>query len=177
MQVESSTDDSLSRLMRRISGVVFCGTPHRGSSKAAWASTLSKLMAAALIDANTEILNDLDAGSQILDMIQDDFLRTIEFSPSLRVHSFIEGKAMTGIRGLNDKVCDFAQLRRCYKPPENYVSKLHGHISVELHAIYTDRTSDTFRWWMTSRESLAGPKEAGLKPLMQIIAIWSKRRA
>jgi hypothetical protein len=104
--MESSKDDSLSSLMRRISGIVFCGTPHRGSSKAEWGATLSKLRAALLIDATTEILHDLDTGSQILDMIQDDFLRTMEFSPSLRVHSFLEGKAMTGIKGLNDKVRD-----------------------------------------------------------------------
>lgn len=103
--MDSSRDKSLTQLLGRVSAVVFCGCPHRGSNAAAWAAMLSKLVAVAFIDSTTRLLSDLDIDSQILDMIQDNFLRTLDSSNSMRIHSFLEGRAMTGIKGLDGKVC------------------------------------------------------------------------
>ncbi|PVH97016.1 hypothetical protein DM02DRAFT_96194 [Periconia macrospinosa] len=103
-EMESSRDDKLIRLLQRVFAVVFCGCPHRGSNAAAWGTLVSRLAAVALVDSTTQLLTDLKIDSQILDMIQDNFLRTLQYCPSLRVHSFLEGRALTGIKGFDGKV-------------------------------------------------------------------------
>lgn len=92
--MESSLDASYHDLVRRVSAIVFCGCPHRG-------------MVVALADSNSKLLSDLEVDSEILDIIQDDFLKTLRRTLSkskFRVYSFLEGRPMTGIKGLNRKV-------------------------------------------------------------------------
>ena len=75
---------------------------------AGWGGLASKLIAVTLADSNSKLLSDLEIDSEILDLIQDDFLKTLHrtlTSPAFRVHSFLEGRAMTGIKGLNSRVC------------------------------------------------------------------------
>lgn len=95
--------------------MVFCGCPHRGSNAAAWGAMLSKLVAVAFVDSTTRLLSDLDIDSQILDMIQDEFLRTLEYSDSMKIHSFLEGRALTGIKGLDGKVGRTKSIQRPLK--------------------------------------------------------------
>jgi hypothetical protein len=102
--MESSKDESLLKVLSRVFSVVFCGCPHRGADAAAWGTLLSRLTSVALAAPTAQLLSDLEIDSQILDMIQDNFLRTLQYHPSIRVHSFLEGKGMTGIKGLDGKV-------------------------------------------------------------------------
>ncbi|KAI0407382.1 hypothetical protein F4802DRAFT_605555 [Xylaria palmicola] len=91
------------RFLRRIRAVVFCGTPHRGSNLATWSKLATNLVNLAFVDVNSTLLSDLQVDSQVLDLIQDDFLNIVHQMP-LRIHSFQEGRPLTGVRGLHDKV-------------------------------------------------------------------------
>lgn len=108
--MESSFDNGYVRLFRRVSAVVFCGCPHRGSDTASWGLLASNLVAVAMTDANSKLLSELEVDSEILDLIQDAFLITLRKAHSdpsnstIRIHSFLEGKPVTGVRGLNRKV-------------------------------------------------------------------------
>jgi hypothetical protein len=102
--MEASRDKSLLNLLNRVFSVVFCGCPHRGADAAAWGSLLSRLTTVALAAPTAQLLSDLEIDSQILDMVNDNFLRTLQYHPSLQIHSFLEGKGMTGIKGLDGKV-------------------------------------------------------------------------
>jgi hypothetical protein len=63
------------------------------------------LIAVALADSNSKLLSDLEVDSDILDLIHDDFLKTLSRAPfPIRIHSFQESRPVTGIRGLNSKV-------------------------------------------------------------------------
>lgn len=86
--------------LSRIHAVVFCGTPHRGSS---WAKLASQLVAVAIMDVNPRLLRNLEVDAEILNLIQRDFLSLVDEFP-ITVHSFLEGRAMTGVRGFNSKV-------------------------------------------------------------------------
>ncbi|KAI1738026.1 Alpha/Beta hydrolase protein [Xylaria scruposa] len=101
--MQSSIDSRYQQFSRRISAVVFCGTPHRGSDAAALGKLASNLLALALVDSNSRLLSDMRVDSRTLESIQTDFLRALYRTP-LRIHSFQEGRALTGVRGLNDKV-------------------------------------------------------------------------
>ncbi|KAK4108082.1 hypothetical protein N656DRAFT_452244 [Canariomyces notabilis] len=105
--MESSLDDRFRQSLRRISAVVFCGCHHRGSDAASWGLLASKLIALALADSNSKLLSDLEVDSAILDLIHDDFLKTLSRAPSpIRIHSFQESRPLTGIKGLNSKIVD-----------------------------------------------------------------------
>ncbi|CAK7240810.1 MAG: hypothetical protein STHCBS139747_002258 [Sporothrix thermara] len=54
--------------------IVFLGTPHRGSSAATLATTLSKLAAFALVDSNSRVAQKLNLKSEVLEMIHNDFI-------------------------------------------------------------------------------------------------------
>lgn len=79
-------------------GVLFCGTPHRGANAAAWGRLASNIVAAALQSPNDRILSGLEVDSEILDLIQEDFLRVLHDS-KIRIHSFQEGRGLSGILG------------------------------------------------------------------------------
>lgn len=89
----------------RIGGVVFCGTPHRGSDAAGWGVLASRMVTMAFMDSNAKLLSDLRTDSEALDIIQEEFLEILCLSPtSIRVHSFQEGRALSGVKGFDDKV-------------------------------------------------------------------------
>ncbi|KAI0479955.1 hypothetical protein F4859DRAFT_454711 [Xylaria cf. heliscus] len=104
-KMQSSIDDRYQQLSRRIRAVVFCGSPHRGSDAAAWGKLATNLCAMALMDTNSRLLSDLQVDSRILRLVQDDFLKALHRAP-LRIHSFQEGRALTGVKGLDSKVVD-----------------------------------------------------------------------
>lgn len=101
--MQSSINDRYKHFSRRIRAIVFCGSPHRGADAAAWGKLASNLFAMALMDANSKLLSDLQVDSRILSLIQDNFLKALYREP-LRIHSFREGKAISGVKGLNEKV-------------------------------------------------------------------------
>ncbi|KAM7206514.1 hypothetical protein V8F20_002640 [Naviculisporaceae sp. PSN 640] len=85
--------------------VVFLGTPHRGSSFAAWGKIASDLARFARQDSNRGLLETLEVNSKILDDIQTRFEK-IAMDLPIRIHSFQEGRGMSGIIGLHNKIVD-----------------------------------------------------------------------
>jgi hypothetical protein len=90
-------------LLSRVQAIVFCGTPHRGSSATAWGHLVSNIVTMALQSSNDRLLSELEVDSQILDLIQDDFLRVLQ-GADISVHSFQESRGLSGIKGFSGKV-------------------------------------------------------------------------
>lgn len=84
--------------------IIFLGTPHRGSAYAGWGQIASNLARLALQDSNKKILKALEVNSEVLDNIHEEF-KTIVFSGGITVHSFQEARGISGMKGLNEKVC------------------------------------------------------------------------
>lgn len=68
-------------------GVVFAGTPHRGSDKARWAKVATNLAKLILKDNSSAQVTALCRGSETLERLQTDFARV---SGSLRIYTFCE---------------------------------------------------------------------------------------
>lgn len=91
------------RASKRTRFIIFLGTPHRGSAAVGWGQIASNLAALALQDTNNKILKTLKVNAEVLDNIHREF-KTIVYRLNIKIHSFQEAKAMTGIKGLNGKV-------------------------------------------------------------------------
>ncbi|KAI1170462.1 hypothetical protein F4777DRAFT_583864 [Nemania sp. FL0916] len=85
--------------------IVFLGTPHRGSGHAEWGKIASNLAALALQDTNKSILRGLEVNSEVLENIQGEFLNIAD-SARIKVHSFREARALTGVKGVNGKIVE-----------------------------------------------------------------------
>ena len=90
-------------------GIIFFGTPHRGSRHASWGRLLSTIAQAAQMDTNDGILIDLDpeSGSSKLEELIldfDDVLNDNQRAKELRVFSFQEEEGMAGVKLLGSKV-------------------------------------------------------------------------
>lgn len=68
-------------------GIVFLGTPHRGSNKAKWASIATNFAAAVLKDHNDKVIEALCRGAETLERVQTGFSRILI---SLPVYTFFE---------------------------------------------------------------------------------------
>jgi len=68
-------------------GVVFAGTPHRGSDKARWLKVATNLATFVLKDNSSSQVTALCRGSETLERLQTDFARV---SGSLRIYTFCE---------------------------------------------------------------------------------------
>lgn len=74
-------------------GIVFLGTPHRGSNAASYGRTAYLLTKAfAFQSANTKLLTALEKNSETLDRISTAFFQTLEAYQNLRIASFAEEK-------------------------------------------------------------------------------------
>ena len=97
-------------------GIIFLGTPHKGSSKAKWSEQARKFLAY-FKTTNPEILKDLDEKSEKLAKIGDAFpnlltTRGKEASTRIEVVCFYEGQPM-GLLGKvrNDLTSRFVLLK------------------------------------------------------------------
>jgi hypothetical protein len=68
-------------------GVVFAGTPHRGSEKTKWAHFATSFATVILKDHNDKLVDALKTGSEVLERLQLDFARLMS---SLKIYSFFE---------------------------------------------------------------------------------------
>jgi hypothetical protein len=82
--------------------VVFLGTPHRGSQISGWGEIFANVGRLAGIDIDRRLLRSLALGSDVLDIIQENFMKMLH-AQDFKVHTFKEGQAISGIRGLNQK--------------------------------------------------------------------------
>jgi hypothetical protein len=77
-------------------GIIFFGTPHRGSGADSLAKSVA-LVVQAVQDVN---IANVDRESQILDQIRDRFCRILD-RRTIRVFSFVEGLAMLDGKRVN----------------------------------------------------------------------------
>ena len=83
-------------------GIIFFGTPHRGSNDAQWGLLLSTIVSAAF-DTNKTILRTLDPDDERLDKLARDFQDILD-SGKLRIGSLLESAGKTGLPVFNGKV-------------------------------------------------------------------------
>jgi hypothetical protein len=83
--------------------VVFLGTPHRGSSLAAWGETVSNMAKLTLKDSNRYIIETLYVNYEVLDNTQEEFQRTV-LENGIKIHSFQEARGISGVKGRSGKV-------------------------------------------------------------------------
>lgn len=105
--MDSGLDAFYRRMLSRVSGLVFCGCPHRGSNVLSWSKLKLSFISASVSDSRAKLLSDLKVDPDVLELIQDDFLKTLRRSlthPAFRIHSFQEARAVTGMVGMNDRV-------------------------------------------------------------------------
>ncbi|KAI0909375.1 hypothetical protein F4823DRAFT_562928 [Ustulina deusta] len=102
-QSAHSSDVELSRVLQMTHGVIFLGTPHRGSSAATYgrvAFWLTKIFA--LQNANTNLISSLERDSDMLDRISTAFIETLAKAECLKLWSFAEEKQIRwGIIGMH----------------------------------------------------------------------------
>lgn len=84
-------------------GVIFLGTPHRGSPWAPWAKLASNLAKLALQAPSTTLLQSLQVDSPVLQIIADEFSKMVR-SDEIKVYSFREERGMSGLYGFDAKV-------------------------------------------------------------------------
>lgn len=86
-------DERRRRVVESTQGIIFLGTPHKGSSVASYgkiAFQLAKIFA--FQSANTKLLQALEKNSETLDRITTAFYETLSKHRSLRIVSFFEEK-------------------------------------------------------------------------------------
>lgn len=75
-----------------VRGILFLGTPHRGSRSASIGKMAYQITKAAARRPNEKLLQALEKNSDILDQINNSFLQTLEEHQSLGISSFREEK-------------------------------------------------------------------------------------
>ena len=77
-------------------GVVFLGTPHRGSPQAGLGILAANVCRATLQDTNTSILRSLEQDPEVLDRIREAFERMVT-REEVKVYSFVEELPTVGV--------------------------------------------------------------------------------
>ena len=77
-------------------GVVFLGTPHRGSPQAGLGILAANVCRAMLRDTNTSILRSLEQESEVLERIREAFERMMTHE-RVKAYSFVEELPTVGV--------------------------------------------------------------------------------
>ncbi|KAK4163332.1 Alpha/Beta hydrolase protein [Cladorrhinum sp. PSN259] len=85
--------------------VIFLGTPHRGSKSAGWGTTVANLSKLLLQDVNDKILRNLEVHGEMLEKIDGEFKFLVQ-KYNFRIHSFQEGRGISGVRGFHGKIVE-----------------------------------------------------------------------
>lgn len=98
--------------MSNTSGIIFLGTPHRGSNAASYGRMVYLLAKAfAFQSANTKLLTALEKNSETLDRISTEFFQTLETYKNLRIASFAEERQVRlGMFGMQIVKADSAKI-------------------------------------------------------------------
>ena len=72
-----------------------------------WGQIAANLVRLTVQDANKKILETLEVNSEVLDNIHENF-KNLVFKGGMKIYSFQEAKGITGIKGLDGKVCSLA---------------------------------------------------------------------
>lgn len=87
-------------------GIIFLGTPHRGSDWAAWGGLAQRVASAALFDTNGKTLKDLKPDGKALFQLSENFGRLIA-RRTIKIYTFEEALGFKGIKGLNGRASEF----------------------------------------------------------------------
>ncbi|KAL9025121.1 MAG: hypothetical protein Q9196_006007 [Gyalolechia fulgens] len=127
---------------RRIKLIIFLGTPHRGSSWTGWGKIASNLARVALQDSHKKIIETLEVDSEVLENIHDEFVQVVS-EYDIRIHSFQEGRAMSGIKGLDEKVVSDFSSKLGLPKTETVESIDANHMQM---ARCTNRSDESYRF-------------------------------
>ena len=83
----TSVDQRAAALKLSNVGILFAGTPHRGSDKSQWIATATKLANLLQKDRSTVLLEALKPGNLILKFLQDGFK---DILPDFAVYNLLE---------------------------------------------------------------------------------------
>lgn len=86
-RIEENHKPRIAAIKAATVGIVFAGTPHRGSGKAKWASIATNFAHLVLKDHNDKVVDALERGSETLERLQVNFSKILM---SLPVFSFFE---------------------------------------------------------------------------------------
>ena len=95
------TLDHLAQIFPATKGIIFLGTPHRGSGTISLAKVVAAVAKVAFQSTNNSLIRDLERDAQTLDRLQHSFSQML-VKRTLRVWSFYEEFPTQGMRG---KVC------------------------------------------------------------------------
>ena len=91
-----NTQPHLAHIFSATRGIIFLGTPHRGTGVISLAKVVASVAQLASQNTNINLIRDLERDSQILDRIRDSFSRILD-RRTLSVWSFVEELSMTGL--------------------------------------------------------------------------------
>ncbi len=75
-------------------GIIFIGTPHRGSEHADWLATANRFARYLGVDGNARVIESLRQGSDALDLLRDSFASLQE---EYHIYTARESQKMTNI--------------------------------------------------------------------------------
>ncbi|KAI1169532.1 hypothetical protein F4777DRAFT_584825 [Nemania sp. FL0916] len=121
-------DPHIQCLSRSTRGVVFLGTPHRGSAMASLGSIVTKLAKLGLQDANSKVIRGLSPDNELLEEYSDTFSKLVR-RYKIRVCTFYESKAMTRVYGIEGMVVPReSALIRCEGESERGLNANHSEM-------------------------------------------------
>jgi hypothetical protein len=91
------THPHLANIFSASRGIIFLGTPHRGSDSSSLSKVVASVAQFALPNANLALIRSLERDSQTLDRIRDSFGRILD-KRSLSVWSFVEELPIKGTK-------------------------------------------------------------------------------
>jgi hypothetical protein len=91
------THPHLTNIFSSSRGIIFLGTPHRGSDSASLSKVVASVARVALPNTNLDLIRNLKRDSQTLDRIRDSFSRMLD-KHSLSVWSFVEELPIKGTK-------------------------------------------------------------------------------
>jgi len=95
-------DSHKTDVYKSVQGIVFFGTPHKGSNDAKWGLILRSIASAAF-DTNDKIIRVLEPDSELLDKLARD-LQDIIDEGKIKICSLLESEGKTGLPIFNGKV-------------------------------------------------------------------------
>jgi hypothetical protein len=90
------THPHLANIFSASRGIVFLGTPHRGTDSASLSNVVTSVARVALPTGNVDLIRNLEKDSQILDRIRDSFSRILD-KRRLTIWSFTEELPIRGV--------------------------------------------------------------------------------
>ncbi|KAK9774282.1 putative Ankyrin repeat protein [Seiridium cardinale] len=165
-----------SKLLKCIHGVVFMGTPHRGSGLAQWGSILGSMLRAASVgnSTNSQLTKDLEENSRVLSVISESF---IDRGQDLKIYSFYETEKLDYLNtlvvgkesatlGWPQEICvplnaNHRNKNETYRSDQSIVHELHTSDYVAHKRRNIRAVQGTCLWLFRHRDYISWAEEAG----------------